>query len=126
MSQTMLALKLLTTLSGLIVPLPDAEPGIIGEIVDQFWPDVALIVSGGSFTTGDNRVPGDLKVSWKWYSSKRFSHKILQTGEQELALVISYCNQHHARYGFVLTNSELERLKRLDENGRVAVATPIP
>lgn len=34
--------------------------------------------------------------------------------------------QHSARYGFILTNSEFVALKRLDGNGRLAVANLIP
>jgi hypothetical protein len=46
--------------------------------------------------------------------------------KQALAQVNFYGDQHNARYGFILTNTELVPLKRLDQNGRLAVATSIP
>lgn len=52
------------------------DGGGSARIVDQFRPDIAYVVSGASLTTGDNRAPGDLKVSWKWNSSMRFSQDI--------------------------------------------------
>lgn len=43
-----------------------------------------------------------------------------------MAQVNFYGDQHNARYGFILTNTELVPLKRLDQNGSLAVATSIP
>lgn len=34
--------------------------------------------------------------------------------------------QHNARYGYILTNTELVAVKRLEGGGRLAVSTPMP
>ena len=43
------------------------------RLIDQFRTDTAFIVVGASLSTGVNRAPGNLKVSWKWRSSIQFS-----------------------------------------------------
>ncbi|KAL2821314.1 hypothetical protein BDW59DRAFT_174282 [Aspergillus cavernicola] len=53
-----------------------------------------------------NRAPGDLK--------------------QVLAQVNFYMRQHNARYGYILTNTELVAVKRLEGSGRLAVSTAVP
>lgn len=102
------------------------DGGGSARVIDQFRPDTAFIVVGSSLT-GVNRAPGDLKVSWKWRSSMRFSQNLAGQREykQALAQLNFYMDQHRARYGFLLTNAELVAVKRLDSEGRLAVATPI-
>lgn len=97
------------------------------RVIDQFRPDTAFIVVGASLSTGVNRAPGDLKVSWKWRSSMRFSQSLADQREykQVLAQVNFYMDQHRARYSFLLTNVELVAVKRLNSDGSLAVATPI-
>ncbi|KAJ5707371.1 hypothetical protein N7488_007172 [Penicillium malachiteum] len=104
------------------------DGGESARIIDQFRPDAAFIVVGASLSTGVNRAPGDLKVSWKWRSSMQFSQDLADRREykQVLAQVNFYMDQHNARHGFVLSDIELVAVKRLDGNGRLAVATPIP
>ncbi|KAG5295322.1 hypothetical protein I7I48_12170 [Histoplasma ohiense] len=104
------------------------DGGGSAALIDQFRPDTAYVVVGGNYATSDNRAPGDLKVSWKWSSSMAGSQNLADRREykQALAQVNFYMDQHGARHGFVLTNAEFVALKRLDENGRVAVADPIP
>lgn len=104
------------------------DGGGSARIIDQFRPDTAFIVVGASLSTGVNRAPGDLKVSWKWRSSMQFSQNLADRREykQVLAQVNFYMDQHNARHGFILSDVELVAVKRLDRNGRLAVATPIP
>ena len=44
---------------------------------------------------------------------------------QVLAQVNFYMKQHGARHGAILSNEELLPVKRLDANGRLAIAEPI-
>ena len=45
---------------------------------------------------------------------------------QVLSQVNYYMGQHHTRYGFILTDTELVPVKRLDGNGNLLVAQAIP
>lgn len=45
---------------------------------------------------------------------------------QPLSQVNFYMNQHIARYGFLLTNTELVVFQRLDANGNLQLAASIP
>ena len=103
------------------------DGGGSARVIDQFRPDTAFIVVGASLPTGVNRAPGDLKVSWKWRSSMQFSQNLADRREfkQVLAQVNFYMDQHNARHGFILSNVELVAVKRLDRNGRLAVAAPV-
>ncbi|ODM15764.1 hypothetical protein SI65_08998 [Aspergillus cristatus] len=103
------------------------DGGSSAEIIDQFRPDIAFSVIGGSYATNPNRAPGDLKVSWKWRSSMHFERNpLLRTGYfQVLAQVNFYMMQHGARHGAILTDKEFVAVKRLDANGRIAVSESI-
>ncbi|OJZ90500.1 hypothetical protein ASPFODRAFT_424390 [Aspergillus luchuensis CBS 106.47] len=103
------------------------DGGSAADIIDQFHPDTAYVVVG-SGTSNANRAPGDLKVSWKWQSPWRSSQDPILHREykQGLSQVNFYMDQHTARHGFILTNTELIAVKRLDRNGRLAVSTAIP
>lgn len=46
--------------------------------------------------------------------------------KQVLSEVNWYMKQHRARYGFVLTNTELVAIRRLDDHGRLELSTPVP
>lgn len=104
------------------------DGGSAAALIDQFKPDTAYVVVGGSYISSTNRGPGDLKVSWKWNTSMGSSPSVAIQDEykQVLSQVNFYMDQHGARYGFVLTNTEFVAVKRLDGKGRLAVANPIP
>ncbi|EDP49851.1 hypothetical protein KXW98_007105 [Aspergillus fumigatus] len=104
------------------------DGGSAAALLDQFKPDTAYVVVGGNYANSTNRGPGDLKVSWKWKSSLRFSRVEADQNEykQVLSQVNFYMKQHGARYGYILTNTEFVAVKRLNSNGRLAVANPIP
>ncbi|PYH96883.1 hypothetical protein BO71DRAFT_417476 [Aspergillus ellipticus CBS 707.79] len=82
------------------------DGGGSARIIDQFRPDAAFI----------------------WRSSMRSSRDLADQREykQVLAQLNFYMEQHNARHGFILSDAELVAVKRLDGNGRLAVATSIP
>lgn len=102
--------------------------GDAAQIINQFRPDIAFFRAGSTPNTSPNRCPGDLKVSWKWGSDLATSEVPEDRTEyrQVLSQVNFYMKQHNARYGFVLTDTELVPIKRLDANGNLLVARAIP
>ncbi|KAL5040729.1 hypothetical protein BDW71DRAFT_193269 [Aspergillus fruticulosus] len=52
------------------------------------------IAVGGSAASSPNRAPGDLKVSWKWQSSMRYSHAMIE--QRECKQVLAQVNSLHA------------------------------
>jgi hypothetical protein len=103
------------------------DGGGSAKIIDQYRPDVAIFVVGNSHP-GTNRVPGEMKVSWKWSSSLIDAPRLNDRKEyfQVLSQLNFYLKQHKAQHGFVLTDAELVPVKRLDENGHLAIASSIP
>lgn len=102
--------------------------GSQGMVINNFKPDTAFLSTSPDHPSSANRAPGDLKVSWKWRSSDRYTDDISDKREYQkvMAQVNFYMSQHGARHGFVLTNTEFVAIKRLDTNGLLAVADPIP
>ncbi|KAM5442976.1 hypothetical protein MferCBS31731_001849 [Microsporum ferrugineum] len=102
--------------------------GDAAQIIDLFRPDIAYFRAGSTPNTSPNRCPGDLKVSWKWGSNWATSVVSYKRREylQVLSQVNFYMKQHNARYGFVLTDTELVPIKRLDANGNLLLARAIP
>jgi hypothetical protein len=72
--------------------------------------------------------PGDLKVSWKWKSAWQTTQEeaLQKEYKQALSQVNFYMKQHHARYGFIITDTELVPVKRMPVDGHIAVANAIP
>lgn len=101
--------------------------GSSSQIIDQFRPDISFYDGTGVLGTKPNRCPGDLKVSWKWGSNWGNSALSGERTEylQVLAQVNFYMKQHNARYGFVLTDTELVPIKRLDANGNLLLGQAI-
>lgn len=91
-------------------------------------PDTAFVTLGGTSTDSTNRALGEMEVSWKWCSAHRSSQNTLfeEQYRQVLSKVNFYMGLYNARHGFVLTNTELVAVKRLDKNGRLAVSSSIP
>ncbi|KAE8153529.1 hypothetical protein BDV25DRAFT_127188 [Aspergillus avenaceus] len=94
-------------LTPLTVDLGDAA-----QIIDNFRPDLAF---------------SRWAVSWKWDSSWATSEIFTLRREylQVLSQVNFYMKQHSARYGFVITDTELVPIKRLDANGNLLLAQPV-
>ncbi|PYI36411.1 hypothetical protein BP00DRAFT_432414 [Aspergillus indologenus CBS 114.80] len=81
------------------------DGGSVASMIDLFRPDTAFTAVGGSAASSPNRAPEDLKV---------------------LAQVNFYMRQHNARYGYILTDTELVAVKRSEGSGRLAVSTAVP
>ncbi|KAK2807021.1 hypothetical protein FQN50_005595 [Emmonsiellopsis sp. PD_5] len=97
-------------------------------IIDNYQPDIAFFHAGSTLNSSPNRCPGDLKVSWKWESGLRTSLLLGDHKEylQVLSQVNYYMRQHRAWYGFVLSDTELVPIKRIDGDGNLLVAQAIP
>ncbi|OJD21716.1 hypothetical protein ACJ73_06940, partial [Blastomyces percursus] len=108
-------------LTPIIVDIGDAA-----QIINNFRPDIAFFRAGSTLNSSPNRCPGDLKVSWKWGSHWATANIDPREYFQVLSQVNYYMKQHNARYGFVLTDTELVPIKKLDSNGNLLVAQAIP
>lgn len=102
--------------------------GDAAQIINNFRPDITFFRAGSTLNSSPNRCPGDLKVSWKWESGWAAAESQIDRTEylQVLSQVNFYMKQHNARYGFVLTDTELVPIKRLDANGNLLVGRAIP
>jgi hypothetical protein len=104
------------------------DGGSAATLLDQFKPDTAVIRSSDTLGTGDNRAPGDLKVSWKWKSEWRTTTDAQDAREykQVLSQLNYYMVQNKTKYGFIVTDTELVPVKRLAQSGHLAVGNAIP
>ena len=104
------------------------DAGGAASHIGNFAPDLAFFNMTEEATQRPNRAPGDIKPSFKWSSglanSPRQSH--FQEYMQALSQVNYYMIQHQARYGYLLTNQELVAIRRIDADGNLELATPIP
>ncbi|KAK2768361.1 hypothetical protein FQN54_000215 [Arachnomyces sp. PD_36] len=109
-------------LSSITVDIGDAA-----TIIDNYRPDIAFFRADSALNCSSNRCPGDLKVSWKWGSGYRTSSVAGDRREflQVLSQINYYMRQHRARYAFVLSDTELVPIKRLDDNGNLLIAQAI-
>lgn len=104
------------------------DAGGLAAYINQYKPDCAYFEVASPPHSRPNRVPGDIKPSWKWASAMRWSpeNRVETEFRQVLSQVNFYMKQHHARYGFVLTDRELVVFRRTDRNGHLELADPIP
>lgn len=102
--------------------------GDAAVVIDNFRPDIAFFRADRALNLSSNRCPGDLKVSWKWATDWATAERRPYRTEylQVLSQINYYMKQHNARYGFVLTDTELVPIKRLDADGNLLVARSIP
>jgi hypothetical protein len=103
--------------------------GDAAKTIDNFRPDYAMSkVTDGPSILELNRCPGDAKVSWKWQSAWRTDDNAVRREEFKavLAQVNFYMKQHQTAYGFVVTDTELVPIRRLNNNGRLALGPRIP
>lgn len=97
-------------------------------VYEGFTPDTAYFEEnrGSRPDNRPNRAPGDLEPSWKWSTQRQYrSDKDKKEFKQVLSQVNFYMVQHHARYGFVLTDRELVAIRRLDGNGNLELSDSI-
>lgn len=101
--------------------------GPYAQLIMNYRPDTAYFDEALPGTSL-NRAPGDIKPSFKWNTG--MANHALPTVRNEyrqpLSQVNFYMNQHTARYGFLLTNTELVVFQRLDANGNLQLAASIP
>jgi hypothetical protein len=100
--------------------------GTLAETIDKYTPDTAYF--DPQLPTGNcpNRAPGDIKPSWKWSTSFRYQAQTTTKFEQALSQVNYYMKQHHARYGYLLTDQELVAIRRRDRAGNLDLSLRIP
>ncbi|EER36952.1 conserved hypothetical protein [Histoplasma capsulatum var. duboisii H88] len=103
------------------------DEGEGARILNNYKPDTAFFDETMPATTSWNRAPGEVKPSWKWTSNLRNSP--LPAGRREFRQVLSrlnfYMKQHHARYGYIITDLELVPVRRRDNGGNLDLAQPI-
>jgi hypothetical protein len=98
--------------------------------IDGFRPDYGMAIEANHILASDkvNRCPGDAKVSWKWQSAWRHANGPARQKEfkKVLAQINFYMKQHKTRYGYILTDTELVPIQRLNNNGHLEFAPSIP
>ncbi|KAJ9226839.1 hypothetical protein DTO027B5_2055 [Paecilomyces variotii] len=102
--------------------------GTMAATPENYIPDIAIFDPTLPPTTRPNRVPGDIKPSYKWSLAQRNGPRpsIQNEFKQVLSQVNFYMKQHHARYSFILTDAELVAIRRLDRNGNLELSPSIP
>ncbi|KAA8641684.1 uncharacterized protein ATNIH1004_011820 [Aspergillus tanneri] len=113
-------------LSGLTVLNYDV--GTMAQIIDCYIPDIAYFDPSLSADIRPNRVPGDIKPSYKWSLEMKTSDNPRTRTEfkQALSQVNFYMKQHHTRFSFILTDREFVAIRRLDRNGNLELSASIP
>ena len=104
----------------------DYGVGTLAETIEDFIPDTAYFDPQLPVGNCPNRAPGDIKPSWKWSSSLRFQANTVHEFKQVLSQVNFYMKQHHARYGYILTDRELVAIRRRDRAGNLDLSLRIP
>jgi hypothetical protein len=104
------------------------DVGESARTIETYKPDTAYFDIHAAPATAPNRAPGDVKPSWKWRTEMRANQIVSQRNEyrQALSQVNFYMNQHDSRYGFLITDRELVAIRKLDRNGNLELAQPIP
>lgn len=102
--------------------------GGFAKKIHRYTPDTAYFDPTVASGTSPNRAPGDYKPSWKWTSALATDNATANRTryKQVLAQVNYYMKQHQTRYGFILTDRELVAIRRLDYEGNLELAAPIP
>ncbi|KAE8353788.1 hypothetical protein BDV28DRAFT_99781 [Aspergillus coremiiformis] len=102
--------------------------GTLAAMIDGFTPGFAFYDPNLDVKTRPNRIPGNVKPSYKWSLDLRNHQNSSARMEfnQVLSQINFYMKQHHARYGFVITDRELVAIRRLDRNGNLELSASIP
>ena len=104
------------------------DVGSLANTPENYVPDLAFFDPNLPVRARPNRVPGDIKPSYKWSFDQRNNPNpsIRMEFKQVLSQVNFYMKQHHARYSFILTDRELVAIRRLDRNGNLELSASIP
>lgn len=97
-------------------------------MIDNFKPDLAFFDPRLDSKEWPNRLPGDIKPSYKWSHWLQFAHDPTTVKEfkQALSQVNFYMEQHHTQYGYILRDQELVAIRKLDITSNLEVSAPIP
>ncbi|KAE8151286.1 hypothetical protein BDV25DRAFT_128890 [Aspergillus avenaceus] len=103
------------------------DVGTMAATIENHTPDFAFFDNNLEPKIRPNRGPGDAKPSYKWSLDMRNNHNpsIRLEFKQVLSQVNFYMMQHHARYGFIITDRELVAVRRLDRNGNLELSASI-
>jgi len=104
----------------------DYGVGTLAETIENFIPDIAYFDTLLPIGNCPNRAPGDIKPSWKWSTNMRHQPTTGEEFRQALSQVNFYMKQHHARYGYILTDRELVAIRRRDRDGNLDLSRAIP
>lgn len=81
-------------------------------------------------TQPPNRAPGIIKPLWKWGTRMHPRYNISDKDQTELKNVLaeinSYMKVNNARYAFILTDFELVVVRRVNGDGDLELADPMP
>ncbi|KAB8263533.1 hypothetical protein BDV32DRAFT_118826 [Aspergillus pseudonomiae] len=104
------------------------DVGAMAATIDNYTPDFAFFNPNLEAKTRPNRLPSKIKPSYKWSLDLRNHQNSHSRTEfkQVLSQVNFYMKQHHARYGFIITDRELVAIRRLDRNGNLELSASIP
>ncbi|PYI31877.1 hypothetical protein BP00DRAFT_446105 [Aspergillus indologenus CBS 114.80] len=101
--------------------------GPMAAIINKYTPDLAYFNPLEHPRRRPNRLPGDVKPSYKWNLNMidDGNEHVQKEFKQVLSQVNYYMKQHHTRYGFVITDQELVAIKRLNRDGELQVSDSI-
>ncbi|RAK86068.1 hypothetical protein BO79DRAFT_271216, partial [Aspergillus costaricaensis CBS 115574] len=106
----------------------DFGEGELARIVDQYTPDLAFYDPQDNPSNRPNRLPGEIKPSYKW--SRALQDAPREYGQTQFLQALSqinwYMEQNETQYGFILTDRELVAIKRLDDDGRLELSETVP
>ena len=103
--------------------------GKAAKVIQRCEPDLAFFDITAEIGSTVNRVPGDIKPSYKWNGAMRStpSPSFLQREfRQVLSQVNLYMKQHGTRYGFIVTDQEFMAVKQVDKKGNLKISHAIP
>ncbi|CAI7641476.1 unnamed protein product [Penicillium manginii] len=104
------------------------DAGNMAQMIEQFIPDIAYYDANHQPAgKAKNRVPGDIKPSYKWAYPRMDGHPTKNHEfRQALSQINWYMTQHESRYSFILTDEALVAVRRLDFKGNLELSEPIP
>ncbi|KAK2747800.1 hypothetical protein FQN57_001830 [Myotisia sp. PD_48] len=101
--------------------------GSLSVYLNKHKPDLAYFEVDAETKTGPNRLPGNVKPSWKWDSTMAIDpdDDMQEEYKQAISQVYYYIRQHGARFGYILTDRELVVFRAV-RRGHLDVSAAIP
>ncbi|KAJ5191969.1 uncharacterized protein N7498_010954 [Penicillium cinerascens] len=102
--------------------------GTFATFIQGGQPDLAYADPNKPRRARVNRLPGELKLFFKWNTAMQHSQndKKRHCFLQVLSQVNFYMLKNNTRYGYIITNEEMVAIRRLDSDGNLELSTPIP